>query len=403
MQVLAVSELARYLQELFRLVPALSDCWVRGEVADLRRSPAGHFYFCLRDADAQVKCVLFRGAAQRVVEVPRSGRSLLVHGSFDFYAANGACELRVDLAYPDGVGFQHLQAEALKLKLEQEGLFAPERKRPLPTFPRRIGVVASEGGAVIHDILTILQRRYPLVEVLFAPSAVQGERAPNELAAALGSLSRYRCDDAGVDLVILARGGGAEEDLAAFNDERVARAVYACSVPVISAIGHETDHTIADLVADVRAPTPSAAAEVATPDQATLRQAVQRLASDAAEAVQAQLAVMRRSVALSHQRLALRSPAALAQARRAATLALFRHAEHQVSLRLTEQRHKLEARRLQLLALDPAATLERGFAICYNQSGNVVTSSRQVAPGQPLRVQVHRGEVLGRVTEARER
>ncbi|MBI4493185.1 MAG: exodeoxyribonuclease VII large subunit [Chloroflexi bacterium] len=402
LRVLAVSELAWYLQQLFRLTPALSDLWVRGEVADLRRSPAGHCYFSLRDEEAQVKCVLFRSAAFRLAALPQAGRTLVVHGSLDFYAAGGLCELRVDLVSPEGVGLQRLQLEALKLKLEQEGLFAVERKRPLPAFPRRIGVVASEGGAVIHDILTVLRRRYPLVEVVFAPSAVQGERAPDELVAALRRLGRFEREGRGVDLVILARGGGSEDDLAAFNDERVARAVYACQVPVLSAIGHETDYTLADLVADLRAPTPSAAAELATPDRAALGRDVRRLADDAADALRAHLASLHQEVAQSSQRLLLRSPEVLVQGHRAEVRACLARAEQRVLLHLREARYKLEARRLQLLTLDPVGTLERGYAICYNQAGNVVTSPAQVAPGQALRVQVSRGQVLGRVTETQE-
>lgn len=397
MRVLAVSELAAYLQELFHCHPALSDVWVRGEAGDVHRSPGGHYYFWLRDESAQLKCVLFRGVAQRVAELPRPGRSLLAHGGLDFYAPGGVCELRVDLVYPEGVGWQLLQFEALKLKLEQEGLFAEERKRPLPPFPRRIGVVTSEGGAVIHDILTVLGRRYPLVEVVFAPSAVQGERAPEELVAALRRVSRFRQDGAGVDLVILARGGGSSDDLAAFNDERVARAIYACSAPVISAVGHETDYTIADLVADLRAPTPSAAAELAVPDREALRNAVRALAAKAAYATEARLAELRRSVAQARQAVLLRAPLALVQARRTAIRERLDRARHALKARLQEHRHRVEARQLQLQALDPLATLERGYAICYNQAGLVVTGPEQVAPGQRIQVRVRGGEIAGRV------
>lgn len=402
MQVLSVAELALFIQELFRFNSTLSDLWVRGEVSDLRRSPAGHFYFCLRDDTSQIKCVLFRGTAQRLVELPQLGRSVLAHGRLDFYEAQGACELRVDLLYPEGVGLQVLQFEALKLKLEQEGLFASERKRPLPPFPRRVGVVTSDGGAVIHDILTVLHRRFPLVEVVFAPSSVQGERAPDELVAGLRRISRWQRDGQGVDLVILARGGGSSDDLSAFNDERVARAIFACAAPVISAVGHETDFTIADLVADVRAPTPSAAAELAVPDRTGLRRDVRARAKELVDATEGNLSDFRRQAANLRQRMLLASPLSVARARRAELRHRLQRAEHALTFLLREHRHKLEARQVQLAALDPHATLMRGYAICYNHAGRVVIHAQQVGTGERILIQVARGQLDGRVEAVKE-
>jgi exodeoxyribonuclease VII large subunit len=402
-QVFSVAELALFLQELFRFNPTLNDVWVKGEISDLRRSPAGHFYFCLRDDTAQIKSVLFRGTAQRLVELPQPGCAVVAHGCLDFYAAQGACELRVDLLYPEGVGLQLMQFEALKLKLEQEGLFALERKRPLPTFPHRIGVVTSDGGAVIHDILTVLERRFPLVEVVFAPSAVQGERAPGELVAAIRRISQFRHEGQPIDLVILARGGGSADDLSAFNDEQVARAIFACGAPVISAVGHQTDFTIADLVADVRSPTPSAAAELAVPDRAALRREVRAMADALVEGTEARLAELRGHVASARQRLLLASPMAAAHARRAELLDRLRRAEHALALSLQSHRYRVESRRLQLQALNPLATLERGYAICYNHAGLVVTRAEQVATGERIVVQVARGELSGQVEGIQER
>jgi len=252
MEVLAVSEVSHHIGELLEADPLLSDIWIRGEIGNLSRSPAGHFYFNLRDASSQLKCVLFRGAASRLGILPERGAAVILHGNVAFYAAGGVCEVCVDLLYPEGIGLARLELDALKLKLEAEGLFAPERKRPLPPFPRRIGLVTSDGGTVLHDVLQVLGRRYPLAEVILAAASVQGERAPGEVCAALARLARIHQSGQALDVIIVARGGGAEEELAVFNDERVARAFFGCPVPIVSAIGHETDVTLVDFVADLR-------------------------------------------------------------------------------------------------------------------------------------------------------
>src|SRR5919202_901172 len=275
--VYSVGELAQHINAVIDADPVLHEVWLRGEVVNLSRSPAGHFYFSLKDEVGQLRCVLFRGSAFNSPIAPANGLALVAHGAIRFYPRHGTCEVVADLLFPEGVGVAQMEFELLYRRLEQEGLFDPSRKRPLPDLPRRIGVISSEKGAVIHDLLSILGRRFPLGEVIFLPCPVQGLGAAAAMVRALQRLGTWRRDGEGVDLIVLARGGGSDEDLAAFNDERLARAVFGSPVPVVSAVGHETNLTLVDLAADVRAPTPSAAAELASPSLLDLGREVREL------------------------------------------------------------------------------------------------------------------------------
>src|SRR5205823_2845983 len=239
MELLEVDEVASYVNDLFQADPLLRDLWVHGEVGDLTRAASGHLYFSLRGQGAQLRCVLFRGHVPKLVALPALGDAVILHGALSFYQARGSCDVLVDQVYPEGMGLARIQFEALRRRLEEEGLFELGRKRALPGFPRAIGVVSSESGAVIHDILTVLARRFPLAEVVFAPASVQGDQAPAEIVAALARLNRH-AERARLDLIVVARGGGSEGELACFNDERVVRAAFASKVPLVSAIGHET-------------------------------------------------------------------------------------------------------------------------------------------------------------------
>src|SRR5919197_5980667 len=401
MEVFAVSEVSRHIGELLEADPLLSDVWIRGEIGNLSRSPAGHFYFSLRDPGSQLKCVLFRGAAARLGTLPERGAAVILHGNVAFYAAGGVCEVCVDLLYPEGIGLARLELEALKLKLEAEGLFAPERKRPLPPFPRRIGLVTSDGGAVLHDVLQVLGRRYPLVEVFLASSSVQGEHAPAEICAALDRLADLHGGGQTLDLIIVARGGGAEQELAVFNDERVARAFFACPVPIVSAIGHETDFTLVDYVADLRAPTPSAAAELVVPDVDVLREMIVGLARRAEEAAWRWLDQARFSLKVAHDRLLSRSPAADLARRRAELEAERRRAVAAVEQRLLLAREQVRGRALQLEALSPVRTLERGYAVCTVESGAVLRSVHQVRADEQIDIRITDGLVVSRATARR--
>ena len=261
-----VSQLTFYLKELFVNHPALNDIWVQGEITNLALPPSGHCYFSLRDSNASIKCAMFRNQSQGS-NLLSNVTSVIAHGQISIYEARGDLQIIVDSIYPEGIGEREIRLNQLRSKLEKEGLFDQSRKRTLSSFPRKIGVVTSPTGSVWQDIQTVIKRRFPLTEIYFAPAAVQGIHATVSLNEALEAINLVD----NLDLIILARGGGSLEDLDAFNEESIARTVFASKAPVISAIGHETDQTIVDLVSDVRAPTPSAAAEIAVPNVTDLK------------------------------------------------------------------------------------------------------------------------------------
>ena len=267
-----VSELTAYIRELFELDYRLQEVEVSGEISNFTRAASGHLYFTLKDGAAQIKCVMWRSQAERLRFRPAEGDAVLARGRISVYDAGGVYQLYAERLMPAGRGDLALAFERLKEQLAGEGLFDPETKQPIPTFPRKIGIVTSSGAAALRDILTVLQRRNPLVAVLIAPTLVQGDLAPPQIVRAL----RWLDDRDDIDTIIIARGGGSIEDLWAFNDERVARAVFAARHPIISGVGHETDFTITDFVADLRAPTPSAAAELAAPDLSNIRPYIQQ-------------------------------------------------------------------------------------------------------------------------------
>jgi exodeoxyribonuclease VII large subunit len=373
--VFSVGELALHIAAVLDADPALRDVWLRGEVVNVSRSPAGHYYFSLKEDTNQLRCVLFRGSAFNSPVMPANGLAVVAHGAIHLYERQGSCELVADLVFPEGVGLAQMQGERLYRKLEAEGLFEPSRKRPLPRFPRRIGIVSSERGAVIHDLLSVLERRYPLLEVVFVPAPVQGPGAAAALAQAVARLGRWQRGGSGVDVIVVARGGGSDDDLAAFNDERLARAIFASPVPVVSAVGHETNLTLSDLVADLRAATPSAAAELLAPDLAALLDEARVLRQRSQHALTRQLD--------QHRQLA-----------REARGRLERHATQQ----FRRAREQLVAQASRLRALSPHATLSRGYAIVASAlDGHVVHDAASVEAGQGLRIQLHRGRLTSTV------
>jgi exodeoxyribonuclease VII large subunit len=388
MNILAVNELTTYIAELFDSDPILQDIWIRGEVSNCSRPASGHCYFTLKDGESQVRAVLFKQDAAWQPFAPNNGHAILAHGRVILYEPRGEYQLRVDLVQPDGVGALQLAFEELRTRLDREGLFDPARKRPLPPLPRTIGVVTSPTGAVWHDIQTVVTRRFPLAELVLAPTRVQGAEAPENIVAALRALYA----DERVEVVILARGGGSAEDLAAFNDERVARAIFAARVPVISGVGHEVDVTIADFVADLRAPTPSAAAELVAPDIRELLGEVAAARDRLRELLENQLADAHERLARARVRLAHASPTHTV-ARGHDRLATLRHRAGQTLRHSWElSKHRIDALERQLLALDPRAVLARGYAIVEDATdGLPLTSTADAYPGQPLRVTVADG------------
>jgi exodeoxyribonuclease VII large subunit len=384
-----VSQLMARIRATVEADPLLVDVWVEGEVSNLRQATSGHCYFVLKDAGAELRCVVWRDVARALRALPADGDQVLAYGQVGVYEQRGNLQLYVDQLEPAGVGLFYQEFERLKVRLEAEGLFDPQRKRPLPRFPRRIGVVTSPTAAALRDILHVLARRYPLAEVLLAPTLVQGEEAPPQIVAALEALNAR--DD--VDVILLARGGGSLEELWAFNDERVARAVAGSRIPVVCGVGHETDFSLADFASDRRAPTPSAAAEVATPDRVELRGQVGALAAWLAATLDGELTRMRGRVSEQVRALRHLSPLTwLAQARQRVDDMADRAAD---ALRydLALRRERLLGMAGRLDGVSPLGTLERGYAVVRRSAdGQVVRSVSQVAPGDGLGVRVSDGE-----------
>ncbi len=390
----SVTDLTRYIRELFEGDDLLQDVWVQGEVSNLSRPSSGHVYFTLKDASATLRCVMWRSTVQRQLSLPRDGDAVQVHGSLNIYEAGGQYQLYVDLIRPAGEGALYQEFLRLKARLEAEGLFDPSRKRSIPAWPRRIGVVTSPSGAALRDILNTLRRRFPLAEVMIAPTPVQGAEAPAGIVAALEAINRLVLPD----VILLARGGGSIEDLWAFNDEQVARAIVASPAPVICGVGHETDFTIADFASDLRAPTPTAAAELATPDRMDLLDSLSVIQTRLERTIQASLNNLRWSLDTLERRLQQRSPHwMIASGRQRLDDLLHRVA---ISLDHSLALHKVRIRGLEqsLSALSPSAILERGYAVVSHQDGRTVRQVNQVTSDDLLTVRVSDGEFSARVS-----
>jgi exodeoxyribonuclease VII large subunit len=386
-----VSWLARYLKELIESDLRLSNIWVEGEVSNLTRSSAGHLYFTLKDEGAQLRGVMFR-RPDRVGAPVENGAQVLAHGNVSFYEARGDLQLIVDFVQPAGIGVWQAQFERLREQLESEGLFDPARKRPLPPFPRRLGVVTSPTGAVFHDICHVASRRWPLAEIVLAPTPVQGPDAAPGIVAALRRLN----EEPNIDVIILARGGGSIEELWAFNEETVARAVYGSRVPVLCGVGHETDYTIADYVADVRAPTPSAAAETALPDRSEVSRRVEGLALSLHAWTAGRLNQGRDGTERALQRLRWARPQPSQLRERLAALALA--AEVAMDRATVRRGERLSSFAAQLRSLDPRRTLARGYAVVQMREdpSTLRQSSGQAGSGQAKRVVTSVHQVQGR-------
>jgi len=396
-RIYTISEITNRIKVQLESDRTLQDLWLEGELSNWKRSPSGHIYFTLKDETASIRCVLWRSTAQALSYLPGGdGEAVLAHGHVSVYEPQGQYQLYVDDLQPVGVGALYAEFERLKARLAQEGVFE-QAKRPLPRFPQRIGVVTSLTGAVLRDILNVLRRRYPLAEVILSPTQVQGDEAPAQIVSALQAVSRLP----GVDVIILARGGGSLEDLWAFNDERVARALAASPVPVVCGVGHETDFTIADFAADVRAPTPSAAAELVVPDRHELARQVAQLTTRLAAGMQERLAQQRQRLANELRALRRVSPQAWIDRRRQRVDELAHAIQQAIDHRLELQRERLAGLSLRLAALNPSATLSRGYAIVrHAETNRVVSRVGQVAPGDRLAVQVSDGTFESTVSAA---
>ena len=382
--VYSVGQVASYLKEKLESDGLLSRLTVQGEVANLRTVASGHSYFSLREDGSTIRCVMFRGRSGQ--EYLEEGQEVLAGGNFTFYPPYGEANMQVAAVLPVGEGAMALELARLRQQLAAEGLFEASRKRPLPVFPKVIGVVTSPSGAVWQDIQNVVRRRYPLVELRLAPTAVQGDYAGGQIAEAIRQLNAEGESDA----IIVARGGGSLEDLWCFNDEEVARAIFGSSIPVVSGVGHETDHTIADDVADHRAPTPSAAAELATPDRRQLLSSVFAVNQQLTSLMWAQIDRRRSELDLLRQRLQRGGPDVNILMRQ---IDGFTERATAAMTRRKERLHRgLEAQQAKLSALDPAATLRRGYAVVSLAGGRgVVTSPDQAKDGDALDITMSGG------------
>ena len=388
-----VREITQILKGILQADPMLQDLWLEGEVSNLARPSSGHVYFTLKDNNSQIRCAIFQSNASRLRFPMHNGDAVLVNGRLTIYDTRSEYQIIGERVVPAGVGELQLAFERLKEQLAEEGLFEQIHKKPLPKFPQKIGLITSATGAAIRDILRMLQKRYPAVEVLLFPTLVQGEGAAAEIAHAIACMNRLQ----GIDLLIVGRGGGSIEDLWAFNEEIVARALFKSHIPTVSAVGHETDITIADLVADHRAPTPSAAVENIVPDQEELRQQLVAIRSSLVRSITGRIDIVRTKL----ENIQSRIPAT----HRIDAINHLRQTVDQLDIRgqraavqqLSGKRRSWQIAAAQLDALSPLATLARGYSICKDSSGKIVTDATQVNVGEEIQLQLLRGQLACRV------
>jgi len=438
-QIYKVSEVTRFIKLLLEESP-IGDLWVEGEVSNFRRPSSGHLYFTLKDAESQIECVIFKSTADRLRFIPEDGISIIIHGKLTIYEQRGIYQIVGTRVEPLGLGALQLALEQLKQKLAEEGLFNEAHKKPIPLVPRRIGVITSPTGAAIRDILSIISRRFYNVSILIHPVAVQGEGAAEEIAEAIYTLNRI----GGLDVLIVARGGGSLEDLWAFNEEVVARSIYASNIPVISAVGHEIDFTIADFVADCRAPTPSAAAEMVIPNKVELLRTLDNLKTRIYANMSNQMGSLQARLKDVHHRLMLRDVRNkvhsfqqdidyllsrayntvrddIGQRRRSSDDCQKRLIYAGVSIKISEMHHRISeleqkcvaniryllgSRRdefrvsvAKLNALSPLSVLQRGYGLCFFSSGELIKSVGEVSAGSEIKVRLGDGEMLCEVKQ----
>ena len=397
-QVFSITQINEYLRGKMDADTLLSQIAVRGEISNYKMYPSGHHYFTLKDESSALKCVMFKSQALRLRFRPENGMKVIAMGKITVYPRDGAFQLYCGSMAMDGIGDLYAAFEQLKAKLAAQGLFAPEHKKRLPAIPGTIGIITSSAGAAIHDMLRILNHRFPLTKVRLLPVRVQGAEAPAEIAAAIRYANHYKL----ADLLIVGRGGGSIEDLWAFNDERVAYAIYESEIPIISAVGHEPDVTISDYVADLRAATPSNAAELAVPDQEALLQNLDAAASAMAAALSHQLRNARQRLDVLSGSAALSSPTGYLEQRQ-------EQLEHLKSRLIAAQNQMLQQKRnrfvsctAKLDAMSPLKVLSRGYSIVNAEGGAILRSVRQTAPKQKISVMLADGTITAIVSEIKE-
>ena len=394
-RIYAVSELNELIKELFDETPLFLQIAVRGELSNYKIYPSGHHYFTLKDSESSLKCVMFKSSALKLRFKPENGMSVTAFGRVSVYPRDGAYQLYCTGIMPEGTGDLQVAFEQLKKKLDEEGLFDASHKKPLPLYPEKIAVITSSAGAAVHDMIRILSHRWPMTKVLLLPVRVQGSEAPAEIAGAI----RYANRHALADLIITGRGGGSIEDLWAFNDERVARAIYASSIPVISAVGHEPDVTISDYVADRRASTPSNAAEIAVPDASEERTALESYGIRASQAIDKQVKHLRTELKSLSTRRVMQDAGAYLDDRRIELDHMRDKLAASMEAQLAQKTREQAGLAAALDAMSPLRVLMRGYAIAAQESGETVRSVKQLQSGQSLRLRVSDGSAKCTVNE----
>lgn len=396
--VLSITQLNEYIRGRMDADPLLAQVAVRGEISNYKLYPSGHHYFTLKDETSALKCVLFKGNAMHLRFRPENGMKIIAMGKVSVFPRDGAYQLYCSALAMDGVGDLYAAFEQLKQKLAAQGLFDPAHKKPLPKFPGTIGIITSSAGAAVHDMLRILRKRYPLSQVRLLPVRVQGAEAPGEIAAAIRYANHYQL----ADLLIVGRGGGSIEDLWAFNDERVAYAIYESQIPVISAVGHEPDVTISDFVADLRAATPSNAAELAVPDQDALRQNLDAMASAMATAFARQLKAAKQHLTMLARSPALQSPTGYIEQREKNLELLKNRLISAQNRNITQKNQRYIAAVSKLDAMSPLKVLTRGYSMAQTDTGTVIRSVSQVELGERIRISFSDGSISATVMNKEE-
>lgn len=392
-QVLSITQLNEYIRGRMDADPLLNTVAVRGEISNYKQYPSGHHYFTLKDEASALRCVMFKGNAMRLRFRPENGMKVIAVGKVSVYPRDGAYQLYCVSLTVDGVGDLYVAFEQLKKKLAAQGLFDPAHKKPLPRYPGRIGIITSSAGAAVHDMLRILNKRYPLSKVYLLPVRVQGAQAPGEIVSAIRYANYYQL----ADLLIVGRGGGSIEDLWAFNDEQVALAIYHSQIPVISAVGHEPDVTISDYVADLRAATPSNAAELAVPDQDALRQSLDAQVSAMAAALTRQIKASRQHLNALAASPALQSPTGYLEQKRQQLLLLKNRLISSQNQSLAARKQKYIAAAAKLDAMSPLKVLTRGYSMTRKEDGTVVRSVSQTEIGERVRISLEDGTLCATV------
>lgn len=398
-QVLSVTQLNDYIKTRMDADPFLSGIAVRGEISNYKQYPSGHHYFTMKDEGGALKCVLFKSSAQRLRFRPENGMKIIAMGKVSVYPRDGVYQLTCTALAMDGIGDLYAAFEQLKSKLAKQGLFDPAHKKPIPRYPGTIGIITSSAGAAVHDMLRILRKRYPLTQVRLMPVRVQGAEAPGEIAAAIRYANHYQL----ADLLIVGRGGGSIEDLWAFNDERVAYAIFESSIPVISAVGHEPDVTISDYVADLRAATPSNAAELAVPDQEALRQTLDSFSGAMVNALNRQIKSSRQHWKVLSESPSLKSPTGYIEQRRKNLLILQNRMLSAQNASLARSKQRYIANISKLDAMSPLKVLTRGYSMAQTEDGQLLRSVSQVELGQRITVFLSDGRIRATVMDREER